>query len=230
MPYTCTMRFKVDIHFNVAEIQVNRVIRYFIFSDLLFWGGWGFVNPIFALFVAARIPGADAFVVGLAFALYWITKSIVQIPVALYLDRSDRDHLDLHVLIGGLMLAGFVAMSFPMAPNTGVLYLLMVLQGVAYGFYTPSWSAVFSRHLDKSHYAFDWSLDSTTIGIASGIAALVGGTLASWLGFNLVFVLTGFFSFLSGLLLLSVPDLVMPKATINVPPIIPDHTPGTPKV
>ena len=222
------MRFKVDIHFNIAELKINRIIRFFILSDLLFWGGWGLVNPIFALFIVGHIAGASAFTVGLAFALYWITKSTLQIPVALYLDRRDRDTLDLHILITGLIFAGFIAMSFPLVSSVGLLYILMIAQGAAYGLYTPSWSALFSRHLDKNHYAFDWSLDSTTIGVASGVAALVGGTIANFLGFEMVFVLTGFLSFASGLVLFLVPSLVLPKP--NAAPLaIPDHTPGIPK-
>ncbi len=223
------MRFKVDIHFNLKELKINRVIRFFVFSDLLFWGGWGLINPIFALFIVGHIAGANPFTVGLAFALYWITKSVFQIPVALYLDQKDHDHLDLHVLITGLMFAGFIAMSFPLVSSIGLLYVLMIAQGIAYGLYTPSWSALFSRHLDKNHYAFDWSLDSTTVGVASGVAALVGGAIASLLGFEMVFVLTGFLSFLSGLVLLLVPNLTLPKPTVQVAPIIPDHTPGVAK-
>jgi DHA1 family multidrug resistance protein-like MFS transporter len=216
------MRLKIDIHLNTSELKVNRVIKYFVLSDLFFWGGWGLINPIFALFIVDRIGGATAVTVGIATALYWLVKAIAQVPIALYLDRRDRDHFDLHFLIIGLMFAGFIAMLFPLISNVGLLYLLMTFQGLAYGIYTPSWSAVFSRHLDKSHYAFDWSLDSTTVGIASGLAALIGGTIAGVFGFDAVFVLTGFFSFASGLLLLAVPDLVMPKETVNLPPILPD--------
>jgi DHA1 family multidrug resistance protein-like MFS transporter len=216
------MRLKVDIHLNWSEFKVNRVIKYFVLSDLFFWGGWGLINPIFALFVVGRIADASVLTVGIATALYWIVKALSQIPIALYLDRRDRDHFDLHFLIIGLMFAGFVAMLFPLVTSVGMLYALMILQGLAYGIYTPSWSAVFSRHLDKNHYAFDWSLDSTTVGLSSGIAALIGGAVAGIFGFDAVFVLTGLFSFLSGLLLLAVPDLVMPKQTLVVPPILPD--------
>ena len=220
------MRLKIDIHLNTSELKVNKVIRYFVLSDLFFWGGWGLINPIFALFIVGRIAGATALTVGIATALYWIVKALSQIPIALYLDRRDRDHFDLHFLIIGLMFAGFIAMLFPLAKNTGMLFALMVAQGVAYGIYTPSWSAVFSRHLDKQHYAFDWSLDSTTIGLSTGIAALIGGAIVGTFGFDMVFVLTGFFSFSSGLLLLAIPDLVMPKETVVIPPILPDHAPG----
>lgn len=219
------MRLKIDIHLKTSEFKVNRVIKYFVISDLFFWGGWGLINPIFALFIVGRISGGSAMTVGIATALYWIVKALAQIPIALYLDRRDRDHFDLHFLIIGLMFAGFVAMLFPLIYSANMLYALMVLQGLAYGIYTPSWSAVFSRHLDKSHYAFDWSLDSTTVGLSSGIAALIGGVIAGIFGFDAVFVLTGFFSFASGLLLLAVPDLVMPRDTVQLPPILPDHSP-----
>ena len=221
------MRLKVDIDFK--ELKVNRVIRFFVLADLFLWGGWGFIAPIFALFIVAKIPGATVITVGIASALYWLAKSFIQIPVALYLDRRDGDHFNLHVLIAGLVLAGFVAMTFPLADSVWAIYLLAMLQGVAFALYTPSWSAVFSSHLDKNHYAFDWSLDSTSIGIASGLAALVGGTIAEFFGFEAVFVLTGLFSFVSALLLLGAPNLVLPKATMAVPPIFPDHTPGLPK-
>lgn len=220
------MRFKVAINFSSAELKVNRVIRFFILADLFLWGGWGFIGPIFALFVVGQIAGASVLTVGIASALYWVTKSLLQIPIAIFLDRKDGDHLDLHVLIAGIMLAGFVAMSFPLVSSTWGLYLLAALQGAAFALYTPSWSAVFSRHLDKNHYAFDWSLDSTTVGLSSGVAALVGGVIARLFGFEAVFILTGFFSFASASLLLAVPNLVMPKATVAVAPLIPDHTLG----
>lgn len=224
------MRFKIDVRFSVAEnVTVNRVIRYFVLADLFLWGGWGFVSPVFALFVVAAIPGASAITVGIALSLYWLTKSILQVPIALYLDQRG-DYFDLHALIAGLMLAGFTAMAFPLVGSAATLYALCVLQGIAFALYTPSWSAVFSRHLDKNHYAFDWSLDSTTIGLASGVAAIVGGIVAGIFGFTLAFFLTGAFSFASALILVGAPGLVLPKSPSPVTPILPDRTPGiTPK-
>lgn len=221
------MRFKVDIHFNPAELRVNRVIRFFVLADLFLWGGWGFISPIFALFAVGKVAGATVLTVGIASALYWVTKSLLQLPMAIFLDRRDGDHLDLHVLIVGIMLAGFDAMAFPLISSVWSLYALTALQGAAFALYTPSWSAVFSRHLDKNHYAFDWSLDSTTVGISSGVAALVGGIVARLFGFDAVFILTGAFSFASAFLLLAVPNLVLPKATVTIPPILPEHAPST---
>ncbi len=207
------MRFKVDIHFNVKDLKVNRVVRSFVISDLLFWGGWGIVNPIFAIFVVNKVPGATIATVGAVIAMYWIVKAIIQIPVAIFLDRKGGDRADFHALILGLMLAGFAAIAFLAVRDIAGLFAVVFVQALAYGLYTPSWSAIFSRHLDKDHYAFDWSLDSTTVGIASGIAAALGGGIAALWGFTGVFILTSIFSFASVFFLLSVPNLVLPRAT-----------------
>ena len=221
------MRFKVDIHFNFKSVKINRIIKYLIIADLLFWGGWGLITPIFALFIVDHIAGASVFIVGVASALYWIVKSAFQIPVAVYLDKHEGEKDDFNALIIGLTVAGFAALTFPLVHNVVSLFAVVLVQALAYGLYTPSWSAIFSRHLDTDHYAFDWSLDSTTIGIAAGVAAFLGGAIANWFGFNAVFILTGILSLGSAILLFSAPQLVLPKVTPG--PVIPEHAPGEPK-
>ena len=228
------MRFKVDIHFNIKDLKINRVTRTLVLADLFLWGGWGIVNPIMGLFIVGRIEGATILTVGVASALYWIVKSAFQIPVALYLDRGDGENRDFKALVCGLVLAGFSAMIFPIVLTTHGLFLAVFLQAIAYGLYSPAWSAIFSRHLDKDHYAFDWSLDSTTIGVASGVAALIGGTLANFFGYDAVFVMTGICSFISALVLLFVPSgILISRSTVSKAvaeaQVMPEHTPGTSK-
>jgi len=48
--YYGIMRSSVNINFNFKDLKINRLIRLFVISDLLFWSGWGFITPIFALF------------------------------------------------------------------------------------------------------------------------------------------------------------------------------------
>jgi len=219
---------RLKINFNTKDVKINRVIKFLVLSDLFFWGGWGLVNPIFALFIIGKVPGATVFTVGSAVAVYWVVKALFQIPVALYLDRHEGERDDFHALLLGLTLAGFAAMAFLLVESIVGLYVVIFLQAIAYGLYTPSWYAIFSRHLDKEHYSFDWSLDSTTVGIASGVAAFIGGVLATLFGFEAVFIVASIFSFTSAFLLFFIPNLILPKVTTPNQPIIPDHTPGKP--
>ncbi len=220
------MRIRVDIKFDLKNLKINRLIKFFVVSDLLFLGGWGLINPIFAIFVVDKIPGANVLTVGAAAAVYWIVKALFQMPVALYIDKHEGEQDDFHALLTGLTLAGFAAIAFLLVRSVFGLLVVVFLQAVAYGFYTPSWSALFSRHLDKEHYAFDWALDSTTIGIASGVAAFLGGALASWLGFEAVFIGASVMSFAAAILLFFAPSLIFPKTTPAAPTVIRDHTPA----
>ena len=183
------------------------------------------MSPIFSIFIIQKIPGATLITVGTTIAIYWLTKSIVQMPVAVYIDRREGEKDDFYVLILGLLLGGFSAMLFALVKTIPALFGAIFLQGLAFGLYTPSWSAMFSRHLDKEHYALDWSLDSTTIGLASGITAFFGGALASFFGFETVFVFTGILSLASAALLLTVPNLIIPRPRAKEP-LIRDHTPS----
>lgn len=216
------MKIRIDI--NLKDLKVNRVIRSFIAADFLFFGGWGLVNPVFALFVVDRIPGAGLMTVGIAAALYWFVKSLFQIPVSILLDRYEGERDDFHVLILSLILAGIAMFLFLIARTQVGLFGVVILQAVAFGLYTPSWSALFARHLDREHYSFDWSLDSTSVGIAAGVTGLLGGGLASLFGFEIIFIGGGILSFASAFLLLLVPDVVFPRRT-SAEPLIRDHTP-----
>jgi MFS family permease len=143
------MRFKVDIHFNLKDLKINKVIRALVLADLFFWGGWGIVNPIMALFIIGRVNGATIFTVGAAAAMYWIVKSAFQIPVAIYLDKLEGEKGDFKALVFGLILAGFAAMTFPIISSLWGLFAAVFLQAIAYGLYTPSWSSIFSH---RRHY------------------------------------------------------------------------------
>ncbi|MDO8557097.1 MAG: MFS transporter [Candidatus Jorgensenbacteria bacterium] len=213
------------INFDFGRIKINRVVKHFILSDLMLWSGWGLIGPIFAVFIIQGIPNVSLVTIGATSAIYWIVKSIIQIPVALLLDRHKGEKDELYTLIGSLILAGFVALAFLLVKTTGQLYFVTLLQGIAFGLYIPSWYAIFSRHLDKDRYALDWSLDSTSIGVASGVTALIGGMVADYFGFPALFIAAGILSFGSAFVILTLPNIILPKRTTSRP-LIADHLPS----
>ncbi len=200
----------IKININIKELKINKIIKYFIISDLLLLGGWGLIGPIFSIFIIEKIQGATLITVGISAAIYFLVKSLTQLPVAIYLDKTLSEKDDFYTLILALFLAGLTALCFIMVNTIWELYLIQILHAIAFGLYVPSWSGIFSRHMDKDHYSFDWSLDSATIGLASGVTALIGGTFANFFGFNSVFIMVGILSFISAIVLLLVPHLIIP--------------------
>ncbi len=214
------MKIKININ-----IKVGRVVKYLVISDLFLLLGWGIIDPVFPIFIVQQIRGATLITVGVSAAVYWIVKSIFQIPVANYLDRTPGEKDDFIALVGGLLLAGFSALAFAVVSTTWELYLVQTIHAVGFALYVPSWSSIFSRHLDHDRVSFDWSLDSTVAGLAAGVSGLIAGVVASVLGFVAVFISGGVFSLLAAFVLMAAPDLVLPKpADTGVQ--MKDKTPG----
>ncbi len=217
------MRIKIDIN-----MKVGRVVKYFILSDIVLLTGWGLVEPVFAIFVIEKIPGASVITVGISAAIYWIIKSTLQLPIANYLDRTDGEKDDFYALITGLFIASISATLFVVVRETWQLYLVQAVHAVGFALYFSSWAAIFSRHLDKDRISFDWALNSTTVGIAAGISGLIGGIVAGGIGFTPLFVFCGILSAVAAMILLLVPDLVLPRSqsSVVVPPVIKEKPPS----
>ncbi len=212
------MKIRVNI-----DIKVGRLVKYFVISDFFLLAGWGFLDPVFAVFVVQQIPGSNLVTVGWTAAIYWISKSLLQIPIANRLDRTNDGEKTAYIaLVGGLILAGFSAMAFAAARSIAAIYVIQAVHAAAFALYSASWPAIFSRHLDKDRIAFDWSLDSVAIGIASGITGLLGGLTAEIWGFTAVFIMTGILSFIAAFVLIAAPDLILPKPTRAAAPLPPE--------
>src|SRR3989344_950957 len=208
------------------ELGINRVVRYFILADLTFLAGWGLVDPILAIFVVNKIAGATLVTVGILAAIYWIVKSAIQIPIALYLDRNQGEKDDFYAIIIGLLIASLSLFSFMAASKVRHLYLIQLIKAIAFGLYVPAWAAITSRHLDKDKVAFEWAVSSTAVGLSMGLAGLISGWLASY-GFNLVFLFGGFLALASALILLLAPDLILPSQKAYLSKILlKDHRPA----
>jgi len=200
--------------------MINKVIRILITSDFLLQSGWGLIGPIFAIFLTRQIQGGTLEMVGFIAATYWIAKSVVQPFIAHFLDVTKGEKDDFKFLIGGMYLANLIPLGYIFSTHPWQIFLLEFIRGLAMACVVPTWSAIFTRHIDKGWEAFSWSIESTGIGFAAGIAAAFGGILASILGFKAVFVLVSFFGIISTSVLLLIQDKLFHRDhfALRVPP------------
>ncbi len=212
---------KFNLHVNFA---MSRFIKRFIVADTALFGGWGFLDPVFSIFIIKEIAGASIVTVGIATAIYWILKSAIQVPIAVFLDKTDGERDDFYALIAALVIVGISAISLTLATSVWHIYLIQVVKAIGFAMYVASWPSLFSRHLDKGHYALEWSLDSTSVGVAIGIAGFLGGIMVTWLGYNSVFWTAGIFSFISAAVLIAAPQMVFPPET-SAGGMMKDHSP-----
>ena len=202
------MKIRVSIN-----IKVGHIVKYFVLSDLFFLAGWGLVQPIFSVFVIEKVAGATLITVGVAAAIYWILKSVLEIPIANHLDRIGGEKNSFVTLVCGLFLAAFSAFAFTWVREIWELYAVQAIYAIAFSFYVPSWYAIFSRHLDRGRVSFDWTLDSTMGGMGAGVTGLLSGILANIFGFSTVFIIAGILSVIAAFIIMASPEIVLPKTT-----------------
>jgi len=180
--------------------SINRVIKILIFSDVLLLTGVGFISPIFAIFITDRIQGGNIQVVGFAAAVYWIVKSVLQIPFGKYLDKVKGERDDLWFVVIGNILAAIAVFGYIFSFLPWHVYLCQGIYSLGMAMNIPGWCAIFTRHIDKGKEAFEWSTRSTFIGFGAGIAGALGGIIAAKFGFNVLFTGVGIFTLASALL------------------------------
>lgn len=102
-------------------VSLNKVIKTLIGYNLFLLLDWGLITPILAVFITDHIRGGYVRVPGIAIGIYWLTKSIIQLPIARYLDKSHGEKDDFYALICGTILVSLVPLGFIFAsPLPGI--------------------------------------------------------------------------------------------------------------
>ncbi len=177
---------------------MNSTIKWLIFSDIFVITGFGLIEPILAIFIKENLEGGTIFTVGLASALFLVTKCCVQLPFSRYVDNHAEK---IKWLVLGTFFVSLVPFVYLLAQNIYHVYFAQILYGLGSGVAYPTWLGLWSTHLDKKHESFEWSLYSTMTGLGTALTAAIGAAIAEFIGFAFTFFLVGIMA-LAGCLVL----------------------------
>lgn len=187
----------------VVGLKVNRVIEFMTVSDFMMLSGWGLISPIIAVFFTNQIVGGSVALAGLASTAYFLTKSVLQIPIARFIDMRKGEFDDYWVMMAGSFIITISAFSYIFIKYPWQVIAVQMLYGIGGALSYPSWLAIFTRHIDRKEEGFEWSIYYTATDIGAALTGGLGGLLAAAYGYKLVFVIVGVMSligtfFLSG--------------------------------
>jgi MFS family permease len=89
------------------------------------------------------------------------------------------------------------------------LIILQVVLGLGEALGTPSWNAIFAKHLDEKKEIMDYSNWDIINNLMIAVATVVGGVLVTCFGFNFLFVIMGLLAFVSFVGVLVTPRKVL---------------------
>ena len=209
------MRIHIDIKVNRA-IQIMLFYLFFVVLSTALFG------PIFAVFITESIAGATLKTVGFAIAFYGLAKSVLQIPLARYLDKHKGEKDDFHALMVGAGVAAIYPFCLMFISQQWHLYALEVLIGLGDASLMAAYYSLFARHIDRGSEGFEWSLFSVGgLTVSSSIGVAVGGILADMFGFRFLFGLSAVVNFFVLFTLLYLYPLLDGARPVAIPPFSP---------
>jgi len=204
--------------------KINKAVRLMVVTDFFYNSAFASFGPVFAIFIVDKIHGGSAQVAGLAVSFFWITKSIVQLPVARFLDRTDGERDDFWAMFFGYFLAGFIPLGYIFASEPWHLYLIQTCYGFIMAWVVPAWYGIFTRHVDKWGISFEWSLESVfAVGLATAGASALGGYVVDRYGFQILFLAASILSVSVSFLLLGLRKHLLPKSKISYKKVLPER-------
>ncbi len=196
--------------------KLNQIILLLIIAEFIIATGNAITAPIFALFVTQDI-GAAAYVVGFSISIYWATKSILQLPIARYLDKNHGELDDYYAIIIGLFFAIVAVFSMYFAAKAWHMYALLAMLAIGDSFVVPPFYAIFTRHIDKGNEGLEWALRSSfSLGAGTALGGALSGVLGALIGFRTLFLLNGLFMFFGWIVLLFLRPWIIPRGS---PPV-----------
>lgn len=175
-------------------MRISHTIQVLITSDFLINAGMSVFAPVFAVFVTKQITNGSVEVVGFAAATAQIVKSVLQIPVARWLDRNHGEYDDFYSMVAGSCVIASTPFMYLLATQAWHLYVIQAWFGIGAALAVPPWYAIFTRHIDKMRENIEWSLESVGIGISGAGAAALSGIIVTHYGFNWAFFVGGIFA------------------------------------
>lgn len=181
---------------------INPVIRILLLSDLIILSSYGLVSPILAVFIANSIEGGSVAVAGIASAIYLLSRSIFQMPIAIMIDNKKGERDDFWAVLIGSMIFSLVPLLFLIVSTPLQLYAIQFVYGLSTAILSPAWNAIWVRHIDKGHEGITAGLYNTFIGLGGALTASIGGLIANEYGFAPLFITVSVSSVIGSLLII----------------------------
>ncbi|HMA80949.1 MAG TPA: MFS transporter [Candidatus Binatia bacterium] len=178
-----------DRHHSFTRDEIAPVIVVSLISSLRLLGIF-LMLPIFSAY-AVRYPGATAALTGVAFGIYALVQSILQVPLGWASDRWGRKP----VLVVGLAFFVMGSVGCALAKDIYGLILARALQGTgAVGSVAFAVLADLTRPEVRTQA---YTVTGIAIGASFVVGLLAGPLLAAQIGLNGLFYLLAFLGFLS---------------------------------
>ncbi len=157
----------------------------YLFSALL-------LGPLYAVYV--QKIGGGVLLVSVSTAVFYVSSTLFLLFVSRWGDRVKEKEL---MLALSYVVRGVAFFSYIFIDSALFLILVQILFGLGDALGTPTFGALFARHVDKKEEVLEYSDWSLVANLVMALGTIVGGFVVSSLGFSSLFAMSSVLCFLS---------------------------------
>jgi MFS family permease len=167
-------------------MNLNRTTRILLLGANLWYFGEGMLGPLFAVF--SEKVGGDILDISWAWAAYLVVTGVCYIIVGRLINGKPYQA---KVMVAGYALNALLTFCYCFVHNSWQLFMVQAGLGVAEAIGTPAWDALYAKNMSDEHDTFAWGLSTGQSQIVTGLAIFIGGMIAHYASFNLLFIVMG---------------------------------------
>lgn len=164
-------------------MKINKSLKTLFIINSIFVFGSSLFGPLYAIYV----QGIDNKIVtvSLSWAVFMVSSTVFMYFVSKYGDKIKEQE---YLLAGGFLVRSIAWFSYLFVSNISGLILVQIVLGLGEALGTPSWNAIFARHLDGHKEIMDYSSWNIINNLIVAGSTILGGVLVTLFGFNVLFV------------------------------------------
>lgn len=164
-------------------MKINKSLKTLFIINSIFVFGSSLFGPLYAIYV----QGIDNKIVtvSLSWAVFMVSSTVFMYFVSKYGDKIKEQE---YLLAGGFLVRSIAWFSYLFVSNISGLILVQIVLGLGEALGTPSWNAIFARHLDGHKEIMDYSSWNIINNLIVAGSTILGGVLVTLFEFNVLFV------------------------------------------
>lgn len=190
-------------HFK-PKFFMNKALRSLIFISALFMFAFAMFSPIYAIFVEKIGGGIE--VAANSWALFGLVAGVLTFLFGKFENKMKETEL---AIAWSQFVAGLAYVFLCFVDNSTMLYLAMIILGIAEALYWPAFHSVYAKHTDGKKSTVQWGVYDGLAYFIPALGSALGGYLVALYGFNFIFILMAGLSFLCGIFIIILPRKIL---------------------
>jgi len=159
--------------------RLNRVVIFLTLSDVFAWGTFTITSALTGLYLANKLGQNAIQYVGIGTAIYFLTRSLTQIPLGRLTDKYKNDKDEILILFVGVILMGIPFVFYPYISSQYHYFFLQFIFGLGVALNVTNWRKLFALNVDGGREGRQYAMYETIISAFTAIFSITGGFIAN---------------------------------------------------